>query len=38
MNRAQADRLLDALAGLERSQRERQRKVRATDEKRGRDW
>jgi tetratricopeptide (TPR) repeat protein len=38
MNRAQAERLLDALAGLERSQRERQRKVRPTDEKRGRDW
>lgn len=38
MNRAQAERLLDALGGLERSQRERQRKVRASDEKRGRDW
>ena len=38
MNRAQAERLLDALAGLERAQRERQRKVRASNEKSGRDW
>ena len=38
MSRAQAERLLEALEGLERSQRERQRKVRVTDEKRGRDW
>jgi Ca-activated chloride channel homolog len=38
MDRAQAERLLDALAGLERSQRERQRKSRATDEQRERDW
>ncbi len=38
MSRAQAERLLDALAELERSQVGRQRKVRVTDEKRGRDW
>jgi Ca-activated chloride channel family protein len=38
MSRAQAERLLDALAELERSQVGRQRKVRMTDEKRGKDW
>ena len=38
MSRSQAERLLDALADLERSQRGRQRKVRVTDEERGRDW
>jgi Ca-activated chloride channel family protein len=38
MNRMQAERLLDALGDLERSQRQRQRRVRATEEKRGRDW
>ena len=38
MSRSQAERLLDALAELERSQVGRQRKVRVTDEKRGKDW
>jgi Ca-activated chloride channel family protein len=38
MSRAEAERLLDALSDLERSQRERQRKVRALVEKQGRDW
>jgi tetratricopeptide (TPR) repeat protein len=38
MSRFQAERLLDALAELERSQVGRQRKVRVTDEKRGKDW
>ena len=38
MSRFQAERLLDALAELERSQAGRQRKVRVADEKRGRDW
>jgi hypothetical protein len=38
MSRSQAERLLDALAYLERSQVGRQRKASVTDEKRGRDW
>jgi Ca-activated chloride channel family protein len=38
MSRFQAERLLDALAELERSQVGRQRKPRVTDEKRGKDW
>jgi len=38
MSRSQAERLLDALAELERSQVGRQRKARVTDEKRGKDW
>jgi Ca-activated chloride channel homolog len=38
MSRSQAERLLDALAELERSQRGRQRKVRVTDERREKDW
>lgn len=38
MNRAQAERVLDALAGIEGAQRAKLRKVRGTDEKRGRDW
>ncbi len=38
MSRFQAERLLDALAELERSQVGRQRKVRVPDEKRGKDW
>ena len=38
MSRSQAERLLDALADLERSQGARQRKARVTDEKRGKDW
>jgi Ca-activated chloride channel family protein len=38
MSRSQAERLLDALAELERSQAGRRRKVRVTDEKRGKDW
>ena len=37
MNRTQAERVLDALAGIERGQRARQRKVRV-EEPRGRDW
>jgi Ca-activated chloride channel family protein len=38
MSRAQAERLLDALSDLERTQRERQRRVRVSAEKRGKDW
>ena len=38
MSRSQAERLLDALADLERSQVGRQRKVRVAGEKRGKDW
>ena len=38
MSRAQAERLLDALTALERSERERERKVRVTTERRGKDW
>jgi Ca-activated chloride channel family protein len=38
MSRFQAERLLDALAELERSQVGRQRKVRVTAEERGKDW
>ncbi|HVP14295.1 MAG TPA: VWA domain-containing protein [Terriglobales bacterium] len=38
MSRTEADRLLDALNALERTERERQRKVRVTPEKRGKDW
>jgi hypothetical protein len=38
MSRAQAERLLDALADLERSQVTRGRKARSTAEKRGKDW
>ncbi len=38
MTRAQADRLLDALTDLERTERERQRKIHVTPEKRGKDW
>jgi Ca-activated chloride channel family protein len=38
MNRAQAERLLDALADLERLQRTRQRKPQADEERLGRDW
>ena len=38
MSHSQAERLLDALAYLERSQVGRQRKASVTDEKRGRDW
>lgn len=38
MSRFQAERLLDALAELERSQVGRRRKVRVMDEKRGKDW
>jgi len=38
MSRFQAERLLNALAELERSQVGRQRKAPVTDEKRGKDW
>lgn len=38
MSRAQAERLLEALTALERSERERERKVRVTTERRGKDW
>lgn len=38
MDRAQAERLLGALEELQRLERQRQRKVRAVQEKPGRDW
>jgi Ca-activated chloride channel family protein len=38
MSRPQAERLLDALTGLERSQRERQRRTRASEQNPGKDW
>jgi Ca-activated chloride channel homolog len=38
MSRAQAERLLDALTGLEQGERERQRKVRMDETKQERDW
>ena len=38
MNRAQAERLLDALGGLEQSERERKRRTRVGEAKQERDW
>lgn len=38
MNRAQAERLLDALTGLEQGERAQRRKVRVSESKRERDW
>jgi hypothetical protein len=38
MSRAQAERLLDALTGLEQGERAQQRKVRVRGTKQERDW
>jgi hypothetical protein len=38
MTRAEAGQLLDALQELSRVEQQRQRKVRVTREKQGRDW
>ena len=38
MSRLQAEQLLNALEELARVDQQRQRKVRAAQEKRGRDW
>lgn len=38
MDRAQAERILDALQDLARSEQQRRRQVRVIQEKRGRDW